>query len=205
MLRSEPLARGHGERLFAMIAEVLDEAGVTLADVDRFAVTTGPGSFTGIRIGLAAARGFGLALKRPVVGIGTLAALARSFEDRPSGPVVSVVDARKGEVYMAVHAAGGMEMVAPFVATAEVALAHVPPDTALLIGSGAPLLVHAATCAGQRVPPHLARSGPDVLALARLGLAAPAPARPPAPVYVRPPDAKPSRRPSLLAALEFDR
>ncbi len=76
----------HAERLFALLAGVLDEAGVDLGAVDRIAVTVGPGSFTGIRVALAAARGLGLATGRPVVGVGTLEALAASCRNRLTDP-----------------------------------------------------------------------------------------------------------------------
>ncbi len=203
--RSEAIGKGHGEKLFAMIADVLAEAGATLADADRLAVAVGPGSFTGIRIGLSAARGFALACRRPLVGVGTLEALARSHPERQTRPVIAAIDARKGEVYAAAYAASGEELVAPFAATAEAALALLPQDAGLVVGSGAPLLAHAATCSGRRVPESAALAGPDVVALARLAAARPPTDRQPSPLYIRPPDAKPGRRPSLLAALEFDR
>src|SRR5215207_11035135 len=72
----ETIGRGHAERLFGMVEAALAEAGLRLADIDRFAVTVGPGSFTGIRVGVAAARGFALATGKPAVGISTLAAHA---------------------------------------------------------------------------------------------------------------------------------
>ena len=73
--RSEAMERGHAERLLPMVEAAVLEAGITLSDVDRIAVTTGPGSFTGIRVAIAAARGLGIAIDRPVVGIDTLTAL----------------------------------------------------------------------------------------------------------------------------------
>lgn len=187
---SEPLARGHAERLFAMVEAVLAEDGATLEDADRIAVTIGPGSFTGIRIGLAAARGFALALGRPVIGVDTLEALAASAAERPSGPVFAAIDARKGEVYAAVHHRG-TEVVAPFAADVAAALDRVPHDCGLVIGSGAPLLAHAATVAGRRLPPLEPLAGPDIRKVAAIAAARAPAARPPAPLYLRAPDAKP--------------
>ncbi|SON58199.1 UGMP family protein [Hartmannibacter diazotrophicus] len=199
-VRSEDLTRGHAERLFSMIDELLAEEGETLACVDRIVVSIGPGSFTGIRVGLAAARGFGLALGKPVVGISTLAALARSYEEPPGGPVVAAIDARKGEVYLAVYAEDGAELAAPIAVSIESAVDHVPQNARLIVGSGAPLLGHAATCAGRRLPPLLPLAGPDILSLARLGADAPVQESPPVPLYVRPPDAKPQKRAALVSA-----
>ncbi|MGQ3295635.1 MAG: tRNA (adenosine(37)-N6)-threonylcarbamoyltransferase complex dimerization subunit type 1 TsaB, partial [Shinella sp.] len=70
------IGRGHAERLMDFVDAALDAAGMTLQDIGRIAVTVGPGSFTGIRVGVAAARGLALALGVPAVGVSTLAALA---------------------------------------------------------------------------------------------------------------------------------
>lgn len=73
---AEPMDKGQAERLAPLVAQVLGDAGVRPADLDRIAVTTGPGAFTGLRVGLAFARSFGLALQRPVLGFSTLQVLA---------------------------------------------------------------------------------------------------------------------------------
>jgi tRNA threonylcarbamoyl adenosine modification protein YeaZ len=118
---SEKLGRGHAERLLPMIGELLREAGVTYADLDRIAVTTGPGSFTGVRVGVAAARALALALGIPAVGIGSLEALARPELQRHSeGTVVAVLDARRGEVYaMAADLGSGSVLIGPLAAPVE--------------------------------------------------------------------------------------
>jgi tRNA threonylcarbamoyladenosine biosynthesis protein TsaB len=74
----EEIGRGHAEKLMDMIGTVMAESSTAFSDLDRVAVTVGPGSFTGLRVGLAVARGFGLVLEKPVVGVTTLAAIARS-------------------------------------------------------------------------------------------------------------------------------
>jgi tRNA threonylcarbamoyladenosine biosynthesis protein TsaB len=76
--RCEALERGHAERLLPMLRDVLAEAGVEIADLALLAVTIGPGTFTGIRIGLAAARGLALASGLPLVGVTSLEAVAAS-------------------------------------------------------------------------------------------------------------------------------
>ena len=79
--RSVPMMRGHAEALMPMIAAVMSAAGMEFAALDRIAVTVGPGSFTGLRVGVAAARGIALAAGKPAVGLTTLAALAAPFFD----------------------------------------------------------------------------------------------------------------------------
>lgn len=93
---SEPVARGHAEIVMDRIASLLARAAKQYADIDRIAVLTGPGSFTGVRIGLSVARGLGLALRRPVLGIPTLTALSL---DLPAGGAI-VLDARREEAFI---------------------------------------------------------------------------------------------------------
>src|SRR6266403_1703254 len=73
---SLPMKRGHAEALMPLIARVMKASTIAFAALDRIAVTTGPGSFTGLRVGLSAARGIGLAASKPVVGLTTLTAYA---------------------------------------------------------------------------------------------------------------------------------
>jgi len=108
VLVSETIGRGHAERLFGMVAAAMAEAGLAFADLDRIAVTVGPGSFTGVRVGVAAARGFALVLARPAVGIGTLEAIAEEARSLAGDvPVLAALDARHGEVYAQAFGPGG--------------------------------------------------------------------------------------------------
>lgn len=182
-VRSEPMARGHQERLAPMVAEVMAEAGLDFAALHRIGVTVGPGSFTGLRVGLAFAKGLGAALSRPVVGVGTLQALAA--DDPAPGATVAVIDARRGQAYLQAFESGR-----PLAPPEALALADAPARLAglrvrRLAGPGAPLL--AAAFPEAQVD---AIGGPDPLALARLVEAAPWPDGPPRPVYLRAPDAK---------------
>lgn len=197
-VRIEEMDRGHSERLFSLVREALAEAGVALQDVERFAVTVGPGSFTGVRIGIAAARGFALATGRPVVGVGTLQALAASLPERAPGPVLAAIDARRGEIYAALFSATGEVLVEPFAADAETVLDKAGDAPAVIVGNGAPILAHQAAITGRRVPPLEPLAGPDPAAIARLGASGDPARHPPAPLYIRPPDAKP---PSPLVGL----
>src|SRR5579862_7104765 len=100
---SQAMKRGHAEALMPLIARVMKEAGLPFAALDRIAVTTGPGSFTGLRVGLSAARGIALAADKPVVGVTTLTAYAAPvvYTDSPP-PVIAAIDARHDQVYFQV-------------------------------------------------------------------------------------------------------
>ena len=98
---TETIGRGHAELLMAVIDRALAKAGVALQSVDRIAVSIGPGSFTGIRVGVAAARGFSLSLGIPAVGVTTLEVLAAAHRQaNPERPVLAAMDAKRGEVYL---------------------------------------------------------------------------------------------------------
>jgi tRNA threonylcarbamoyladenosine biosynthesis protein TsaB len=109
-VRSEPMTRGHQERIGVLAREVALEAGVTFSQLTRIAVTVGPGSFTGLRVGLAFAKGLATALSIPCVGINTLEALAAGAPGK--GFVAAVLDARMSQVYLQVFD-GGVALMAP--------------------------------------------------------------------------------------------
>ena len=188
VLISERIGRGHAERLMGMIEAAMRDAGLAFADLDRIAVVVGPGSFTGVRVGIAAARGLALVSDTPVVGIGTLAALAegaRAMAGRV--PVLAVIDARRDEIYAQAFGADGTPEGAPTAVSAGDAAAMLTAGMHLA-GSGADLVRAAA---GSDVPLVHRDASPDIAAVLRLGLAAPSSALPPKPLYLRPPDAKP--------------
>ena len=181
---SETIGKGHAERLMTLVDAALDQAGKSLADLGRIAVTIGPGSFTGIRVGVAAARGFALALGIEAVGVTTLSVLAAAHrQSGAAGNVVAVMDAKRGEVYAQVFGPDGAALTEP----AELAIteACLLPGRfeAAVTGSGAPLL------SGEREG-----SGPDhfpIALVARLGADLASGAAKPKPLYLRAPDAKP--------------
>ena len=182
---SEPMKRGHQERLAVMAQATMAEAEIAFPALDRIGVTVGPGSFTGLRVGLAFAKGLGLALDRPVVGVGVLEALALDAGD---GFIAAVVDARRDQVYLQVFD-GGRALMAPDVLPVEIAAARLAElwtgGAAVLTGPGAALL------AG--VLPQTAlveRLAPDPLTVARLAAEAKPPFPPPRPLYLRAPDAR---------------
>ncbi|MDY6987413.1 MAG: tRNA (adenosine(37)-N6)-threonylcarbamoyltransferase complex dimerization subunit type 1 TsaB [Thermodesulfobacteriota bacterium] len=101
-------SKTHAKRLMAVIDATLHLAGLGLEALDAFAVTIGPGSFTGLRIGISAVKGLAFATGKPVAGVSTLEALAYQFPWFP-GFVCPLLDARKGEVYTALYKCGGRE------------------------------------------------------------------------------------------------
>jgi tRNA threonylcarbamoyladenosine biosynthesis protein TsaB len=94
---SEPMTRGHQERLASMTREAMQAAELDFSSLDRIAVTLGPGSFTGLRVGLAFAKGLGAALSIPVVGVGALEALAMTAP--ALADTLAMIDARRDQVY----------------------------------------------------------------------------------------------------------
>jgi tRNA threonylcarbamoyladenosine biosynthesis protein TsaB len=189
--RVERMERGQAERLLPLVEDLLMDAGVALAEVGRIGVDIGPGSFTGIRIAVAAARGLGLALDVPVVGVDSLAVLAASLEEPADGPVLAVIDARRGELYAALYDVDGSLLLPPFAADAGRVLATVAGRASVMIGSGAPILAHHAVTTGARLTRIDPATGPDPIGLARLAAGLDPAAAPPKPLYIRPADAKP--------------
>lgn len=180
--RSEAMARGHQERLAPLVAELMVEAGIGFDRLDRIGVTVGPGSFTGLRVGLAFAKGLGVALDLPVVGVGTLAAMGAGT----SGFVAVAVDARRDQIYLQAfrdgQPLGGPEALAAGDA-AQWLIDIDPAGPGMIVGSGAALLAGAFPTAAADP-----RAGADPVWVARLAVVAdPAPPRP---IYLRAPDAK---------------
>lgn len=187
-----PMQRGHAEALMPLIKRVMERAGLTFADLDRIAVTTGPGSFTGLRVGIAAARGLGLAAGKPVVGLSTLAAFAAPFIAADDTlPVAAAIDARHSHVYLQVFGPGGRTIVAPRLCPLREALRAAAGGGPRLTGTAANMLA-AAWPKGEKPPSKVEqRSAPDIDWVARLGAAADEKAAPPKPLYLRAPDAQP--------------
>ena len=184
------MARGHAEALMPLVARVMAKSELEFAQIDRFAVTTGPGSFTGLRVGIAAARGLGLAAGQPVVGLSTLSAFAAPFLAADASlPVVVAIDARHDHVYLQVWASGGEVLVTPCVVPIAEAVRLSAVAAPCLIGNAANILA----AAWRGVPPCAVeqRAAPDIDWVARAGAAMAEEASPPKPLYLRPPDAQP--------------
>ena len=181
------MERGHADALAPMIRDVMEDAGVAFGDLARIGVTIGPGSFTGVRTGIAMARGFGVALDIPIAGIDTLMAIAQNVGESAI-PTVVAADARKDEVYVACFADDGAVLVPPAVLRVEAAVARLPLGPLLLVGTGSALLMAAAP---QRFTRGDQGDLPDAAHFAPLCARVSLQDRPPEPLYLRTIDAKP--------------
>ncbi len=193
----QPMLRGHAESLAPMVQRIMLQAGLEFGELGRIAVTTGPGTFTGQRVGLAFARALGVALKIPVAGVTTLEVMAEEalglFPD--ASWAIAVADAKRGEVYLSASAAGGQLLIEPQL----LPLVDLPssvstiPDrfgfAPVLAGTAAELALPLLKSAGYR-PGDSGVRQPSAVVLAALAARRPysGVARP---LYLRPPDAKP--------------
>lgn len=200
----EQRATGHAERLVPMIEAEMVRAGLAFRDLARIAVTLGPGTFTGVRTGIAVARALRLATGVEIVGASSLAVMARRiFEivdgDESNQPVMIAVDARRGHLYTQLFGSGALDpLSAPSEMTAEAAADIALRHGARLAGSGARLAAEAAGSSGELsiacddLQPHAG----DLVWLA-------IPLEPlddVTPLYIRPPDAKPQADKHLARA-----
>jgi tRNA threonylcarbamoyladenosine biosynthesis protein TsaB len=198
---SQPMKRGHAEALMPLIARVMGEAAIAFAALDRIAVTTGPGSFTGLRVGLSAARGIALAAGKPVVGITTLTAYAAPVVSvNAVQPVISAIDARHDHVYVQVVGGDGSSLMTPRVAPIEEALSASRFGAPHLVGNAAQIL--ADRWPKDALPPFQvdALPAPDIAWVAWLGAAVDPDTAPARPYYLRAPDAKPPKDMLQIAA-----
>jgi tRNA threonylcarbamoyl adenosine modification protein YeaZ len=193
---SLPMVRGQAEVLMPLVQRVMEQAGVAFAALDRIAVTVGPGSFTGLRVGIAAARGIALAAGKPAVGLSTLAAFAAPHIAADEFAVVAAIDARHGHVYLQVFGPAGRTLIAPRVAPLAEAVA-VSLGAKCITGTGAEMI--AAAWPEDEPRPEIIdmRAAPDIDWVARLGAAARDNQGAPKPLYLRAPDAQPQDAASL--------
>jgi len=191
---SQAMKRGHAEALMPLIGRVIKEAGIAFAALDRIAVTTGPGSFTGLRVGLSAARGIALAANKPVVGLSTLTAFAAPVVGQNAAqPVISAIDARHDHVYFQVVSGDGGSLIRPCVAPVEEALGAARFGAVHLVGNAAKIL--ADRWPADAPPPFKVdqQPAPDIAWLGWLGAAVSPDTAPARPYYLRAPDAKPQK------------
>src|SRR5712671_1526496 len=189
---STVMFRGHAEAVMPMIARVMDQAGIDFSSLDRVAVTTGPGSFTGLRVGIAAARGIALAAGRPAIGLTTLSGFAAPhIAEDDTKSVVAVIDARHDHVYLQVFGPGGRTLVPARIAPLREAVRAAMSGTVRIVGNAADLM--ATSWPSAQSAPELVEqcAAPDIGWVARLGAAATEGHSPPKPLYLRAPDAQP--------------
>lgn len=199
--RYERMERGHAEALFPMVREVMSEACLGFSGVDRIAVTAGPGTFTGVRIGVAAARALALAAEKPVVTATTLhvmaqqviahQALSGALSERLSKGFAVAADARRGQLYFQLFSSGGDPISDPQALSAGDAARILPHDLTLAVGSGAVRLAASVRELGRKLDVALGDLQPDAAHLAILAQGLRPSGASPVPLYLRPPDAKP--------------
>ena len=193
------MERGQSEALMPMVDEVMKEADETFFDLDLVAVTAGPGAFTGIRIGLAAARGIALAADLPCLGVTTLEAVAHGVgsEERRDATVLVVLDAKRSDVYAQAFTADlnplgeARALLAPQLVTL-VGKTDTAGRRLVVVGNAAPMAVEALTDAGITAAAGSAPGVPDAAIVAAMAAVRWRPGTTvdiPGPLYLRPPDA----------------
>ena len=193
-LSGESLAmdRGHAEALLPLIERTINRVEGRFQALERVAVSVGPGSFTGLRVGLAAGRAIGLGLGIPVVGVSTLSAFAGPFIGKDDAElVVSLVDARHDHVYLQAVSSEGRIVAPPGLVACGDAVALIGNARARLAGNATALLGGLLNAAGHSFVTEGDQIGPDIAWIARLGAAARPELSPPTPLYLKPPDAAP--------------
>ena len=184
--------RGHAEALAPMVEDAMCEAGIAFTQLDRLAVTTGPGTFTGQRVGLAFMRGLRIALKKPLIGVTTLETMcvAARAESRLSN-AAAIYDAKRGEAYLAIVARDEVVTEPTLVLLDEVAsiIANNTSGKVALAGTAAARVAQDFAAIDRERTLTTVRQ-PDALWVARLGQKAPATVKAPSPLYLRAPDAK---------------
>ncbi|MBN8949990.1 MULTISPECIES: tRNA (adenosine(37)-N6)-threonylcarbamoyltransferase complex dimerization subunit type 1 TsaB [unclassified Rhizobium] len=180
---TETIGRGHAEHLMHVVDEALAKAGTTLSAIERVVVTVGPGSFTGIRIGVAAARGFALSLNVPAVGVTTLEVMAATARaQNPGKSVLAAIDAKREEIYLQSFDADGNPLDEARAVTIDEARAIASAFDGIVTGTAVARLSDA--------PPAERPDAFPIAIVARLGVGKPAGEKP-KPLYLRGPDARP--------------
>lgn len=187
--RRQPMARGQAEALVPLMQAVMAEAGIDdYAALDRIAVTQGPGSFTGLRVGLATARAVAMAADRPVIGITTTEALAAAVpaDLRGDRPVLAVIDSKRADLFLQWFGPDVSPLAPPDSAEPEAVRARLAEQPAVVVGDAVAMLGDLpAGCID--AGPELAL--PDPAVVAALAAGKPLPDAPPGALYIRPPDA----------------
>ena len=179
--RSDCIGRGHAEHLMPMLEEMLCSVGVVWRDLTEIACTCGPGSFTGLRVGLATARALALALDCQCTGV----TVFEAFNQGETKPLTVIMDAKRGQVWMQVF--DGKIVYDPEAVAVERGGLAIPEHVTRLTGSGAPLI------AGQssRFVVISRDASPSISAVAGAAISGKFSGSKPRPLYLRKPDAKP--------------
>jgi tRNA threonylcarbamoyladenosine biosynthesis protein TsaB len=202
--RHQAMTRGHAEAIMPMIQEVMKDTGYGFDDLDGLAVTVGPGSFTGLRTGLATARGLALATGLPLGGVGTLEIVAHEALPYPAlsggtqaadGPNCLVaLETRRADLYVQLFSSDAAALDEPAALTPEAVAAMLPATPLVLAGNGVHRLAEWISGRGGKDVFANEATAPDARAVAKLvarrwSAGAPMPGLPPSPIYVHPPEA----------------
>ncbi len=193
-LREQAMARGHAEALMPMVAEIMAEAALDFAALDRIAATVGPGSFTGVRIAIAAARGLALVTVAKLYGADSLSVMARVAREAGATagvPFAVAVDARRGMLYLGLYDEAARKLEGPLLIAPDDAVALLPRALRVAVGSGAILLAEAALKTGRGIEPALPDLQPSAAALAEIAFQSGETIPVMRPLYLRPPDERP--------------
>jgi tRNA threonylcarbamoyladenosine biosynthesis protein TsaB len=188
--RKAPMTRGHAEALMPMLEDLMEEAKLDFTELDLIAATLGPGSFTGVRVGVAAARGLALATKAKLWGTDSLTVMAQSVLADRGAPFAISIDAHRGMLYFGLFAGDGLRLEGPLLLNPKAAAAKISPNLRAF-GSGAAILAEAARDIGIEIELSRPDLQPDASNLAVLAAQANATLPTLRPLYLRPPDAKP--------------
>ena len=198
--RFAAMERGQAEALMPMVAAVLDEAALAIDALDLIAVTVGPGAFTGVRIGIAAARGLSLASGVPALGVSSFVAAAAQapVEERRGRPLLLALDSRRAEFFVAMFGTDDTPLMPGALLSADEIAARLPAEPLLLAGDAAAAL--AAALKGTDLALAKSAGAIDAADVARLAARAWRPGMrppPPEPLYLRAPDTTmPRNKPS---------
>jgi tRNA threonylcarbamoyladenosine biosynthesis protein TsaB len=202
--RYRAMERGHAEALMPMLVETMVEAGETYAALTAVAVTVGPGAFTGIRIGLAAARGIGLAADVPVIGVTTFAAVAEAVSEaeRRDRALLVLLDSKRGDVFVQEFTAERAAVGSPAILSPDAVLQRLSARSSVIAGDGIAVVRPSLEAAGLAVA-HSAAAGPvDAAHVARLAARSVAQRTglPPTPLYLRAPEVRSSSGPAAASS-----
>lgn len=203
--QAEPLAieqiameRGHAEALMPLVERVMKAVEGGFASLDRVAVTVGPGSYTGLRVGISAARAIALAAGIPAIGVTTLAATAAPLIGRESGRVIAAaLDAKHGQVWFQALSSHGKPLVSLRQVSHRDAARAIGAGPVSLVGSAAMAVANEAWAIGLDALVLDESRAPDVTWVARLGLIADPEDAPPRPLYLKAPETTPQDRARL--------
>ena len=197
-LESLAMERGHAEALMPLIERVMDQVEGGFASLDRVAVTVGPGSYTGLRVGVSAARAIAFAAEIPAVGVTTVAAVAAPLVGREGGRVIAAaLDARHGQVWFQALSSEGRQLVSLRQVGYRDAARAIGSGPVSLTGSGALAVANEAWAIGLDAVVVDDSRAPDVTWVARLGLIADPASAPPRPLYLKAPETTPQDRARL--------